>query len=146
MRLVVYAALSDELPLTVVAQQAVAAGKRLLWPRTHEGGRMTFAAADRVESLVPGRYGVPEPSSLVPSEELGTDVLVLVPGVAFDSSGVRLGRGGGFWDRALAEARGALVFGIAYELQCVERVPREPHDRLVAAVLTERGLRRCSGA
>lgn len=145
-RLVVYAALPDELPLSEVARRAVAVGKRLLWPRAHAGGSLTFATSDRVESLVPGRYGVPEPPPTVPSEELGSDVLVLVPGVAFDSRGVRLGRGGGFWDRALAETRGAIVFGVAYELQCVEHVPREQHDRNVDAVLTELGVRRSSGA
>jgi 5-formyltetrahydrofolate cyclo-ligase len=145
-RLVVYAALPDELPLTEAAQNALAAGKRLLWPRVGAGAHMTFASVDRIESLVPGRYGVREPPPFVPVEELGPDVLVLAPGVAFDPSGGRLGRGGGFWDRVLAEARGAVVFGVGYELQWVERVPREPHDRLVDAVLTEAGLRRCGGA
>jgi 5-formyltetrahydrofolate cyclo-ligase len=145
-RLVVYAALPDELPLSEVARRAAAAGKRLLWPRVHEEGPMTFARADRVESLVPGRYGVREPAPAVPSEALGSDVLVLAPGVAFDSSGGRLGRGRGFWDRALGEARGAIVFGVGYELQFVQHVPSEPHDRLVDAVLTEVGLRRCGRA
>jgi 5-formyltetrahydrofolate cyclo-ligase len=144
-RLVLYAALPDELPLNEVAQQAAAAGRRVLWPRVL-GSRMTFAPADRVESLVPGRYGVREPPPAVPSEELGPDVLVLAPGVAFDASGGRLGRGGGLWDRALAEARGAVLFGVGYELQWVERVPREPHDCLVEAVLTEAGVRRCGVA
>jgi 5-formyltetrahydrofolate cyclo-ligase len=144
-RLVLYAALPDELPLNEVPRRALAAGKRLLWPRLHDHGRMTFAAVDRIESLVTGRYGVREPAPSVPPEELGPDVLVLVPGVAFDSSGGRLGRGGGIWDRALAEARGAVVFGVGYELQVVDRVPREAHDRLVDAVLTEVGLRRCYG-
>jgi 5-formyltetrahydrofolate cyclo-ligase len=107
---------------------------------------MTFAHADRIESLVPGRYGVREPAPSAPSEALGPDVLVLVPGVAFDATGGRLGRGMGLWDRALAEERGAVVVGVGYELQWVERVPREPHDRLVSAVLTEAGIRRCGAA
>ena len=145
-RVVLYAALPDELPLDEAARSAAAAGKRMLWPRMEAGDRLGFAAADRVESLVVGRYGVREPDPSVPTEALGSDVLVLVPGVAFDSSGGRLGRGGGHFDRALAEARGAVVFGVGYELQRVERVPRESHDRLVDAVLTEAGLWRCGGA
>jgi 5-formyltetrahydrofolate cyclo-ligase len=145
-RLVVYAALPDELPLSEAVQRALVDGKRVLWPRVGADARMTFAAADRVESLVPGRYGVREPPPSAPSEPLGSDVLVLVPGVAFDPSGGRLGRGAGVWDRALAEVRGTVVFGVGYEDQWVERVPREAHDRLVHAVLTEAGLRRCGGA
>jgi 5-formyltetrahydrofolate cyclo-ligase len=145
-RLVAYAALPDELPLDDAVAAAVRDGKRVLWPRVLAGGCMAFAREDRIESLVPGRYGVREPAPSAPSEVLGSDALVLVPGVAFDTSGGRLGRGKGLWDRALAEARGAIVFGVGFELQWVERVPREPHDRRVAAVLTEAGVRRCGGA
>ncbi len=103
---------------------------------------MLFARAERVEELRPGRYGVREPAATAAVEALGSDVLVLVPGVAFDESGGRLGRGRGIWDRALADARGAVVFGVGYELQVVERIPREAHDRPMDALVTERGIRR----
>jgi 5-formyltetrahydrofolate cyclo-ligase len=145
-RIVVYAALPDELPLTQVVERARAVGKRLLWPRVLGEGRMVFAAADRVESLVPGRYGVPEPAASAPAEALGPDALVLAPGVAFDACGGRLGRGGGLWDRALAAAGGAVVFGVGYELQIIDRVPREAHDRPVSVLLTEAGIRRFEAA
>jgi 5-formyltetrahydrofolate cyclo-ligase len=141
-RLVAYAALADELPLGPTVERAAAAGKRLLWPRVTGSGRMAFGAVDRIESLVEGRYGVREPPASVPPEALGPDVLVLVPGVAFDACGGRLGRGKGLWDRALAEAHGAVVFGVGYELQVIERVPREAHDRLVDGLVTETGIRR----
>jgi len=103
---------------------------------------MSFGSVDRVESLVPGRYGVREPPATSPIEMLGPDVLVLVPGVAFDESGGRLGRGAGLWDRALADARGAVIFGVGYELQIIDTVPRDEHDRPVDALLTEAGIRR----
>jgi 5-formyltetrahydrofolate cyclo-ligase len=103
---------------------------------------MVFASCDRVESLVPGRYGVREPAASIPGEALGADVLILVPGVAFDLRGGRLGRGGGVWDRALVETHGAPVFGVGYDLQIVDRVPGEAHDRPVDALLTETGIRR----
>ena len=98
---------------------------------------MSFGSVDRVESLVPGRYGVREPPADAPVETLGPDVLVLVPGVAFDACGGRLGRGAGLWDRALADARGAVIFGVGYELQIMDRVPCEAHDRPIDALLTE---------
>jgi len=137
-----YAALPDELPLGQTLAAARAAGKTVLWPRVLPGGWMLFARADRVEELRAGRYGVLEPAPTAVVETLGPDVLALVPGVAFDERGGRLGRGGGIWDRALADARGAVVFGVGYELQIVEWIPREPHDRSLDALLTEVGIRR----
>ena len=141
-RLLVYAALPDELPLTHVIERAVAEGKHLLWPRVLSETRMSFGSVDRVESLVPGRYGVREPPANAPVETLGPDVLVLAPGVAFDACGGRLGRGAGLWDRALMDARGAVIFGVGYELQIMDTVPREAHDRPIDALLTEAGIRR----
>jgi len=85
---------------------------------------------------------VPEPPAAAPAEALGPDTLVLVPGVAFDAEGGRLGRGGGAWDRALADSRGAVIFGVGYEMQVVERVPREAHDRPMQALVTEAAIRR----
>jgi 5-formyltetrahydrofolate cyclo-ligase len=141
-RLVVYAALPDEVPLAAAIEAARAAGKRLLWPRLPAEGRMVFAHVDRVEDLRPGRYGVPEPPAAAPPESLGPDALVLAPGVAFDREGGRLGRGGGAWDRALADSRGAVTFGVGYEMQVVGRVPREQHDHPMDALVTEVGIRR----
>jgi 5-formyltetrahydrofolate cyclo-ligase len=138
----VYAALPDELPLGHVIEQAAAAGKRLLWPRVVSEDQLCFGSADRVESLVPGRYGVREPPATAPIETLGPDVLVLVPGVAFDPVGGRMGRGAGLWDRALADVRGAVIFGVGYELQIIDTVPCEAHDRSIDALLTEAGIRR----
>ena len=143
-RLVVYAELPDELPLASVVSLAQADGKRLLFPRTLPGSRLSWSSVDRIEDLRPGRYGVREPSAEAAVEALGPDVLVLVPGVAFDEHGGRLGRGGGAWDRALVDRRAAPVFGVGFELQVIERVPREEHDQAMDALLTEVGLRRFS--
>jgi 5-formyltetrahydrofolate cyclo-ligase len=142
-RLVAYAELAGELPLGPVIERARADGKALLWPRLRPDGGLDFAPCERVEELVPGRYGVREPARTTPSATPGPDLLLLVPGLAFDAAGGRLGRGGGAWDRALVEARGAIAFGVGYEFQVVNAVPREAHDRPVAALLTERGVRRC---
>jgi 5-formyltetrahydrofolate cyclo-ligase len=140
----VYAELSDELPLAHVVERARADGKRVLFPRTLPGPDLSFACVERIEELRPGRYGVREPSADAPGEALGPDVLVLVPGVAFDDRGGRLGRGAGAWDRVLSDRRGAATFGVGFESQIVERVPREPHDETVEALLTEAGIRRFS--
>jgi 5-formyltetrahydrofolate cyclo-ligase len=68
--------------------------------------------------------------------------LVLVPGVAFDRGGVRLGRGLGFYDRAfpVSAPRSPLLIGVAYQIQLVDALPSVETDRRVDAVITETGL------
>ena len=63
---------------------------------------------------------------------------ILVPGIAFDESGNRLGQGGGWYDRVLAEAPRALKIGVAFECQIVAQLPRESHDVRMDFVITER--------
>nr|WP_205615370.1 5-formyltetrahydrofolate cyclo-ligase [Streptomyces harenosi] len=94
-----------------------------------------------------GRMELLEPSGprLGPDAVAGADV-VLLPGLAVDGRGLRLGRGGGSYDRVLARleragARPALVV-LLYDAEVVERVPEEAHDRPVDAVVTPSGVRR----
>jgi 5-formyltetrahydrofolate cyclo-ligase len=86
----------------------------------------------------PNDYGIAEPLARGEPVEPG---VVLVPLLAFDSSGHRLGYGGGYYDRALERAD-ARAIGIAYAGQEVKELPRERHDHRLHMVLTERGLRR----
>jgi len=101
----------------------------------------------RVESLerelVRGRFGLLEPDPGLPAASSGewARMLVLTPAVACDRGGVRLGRGGGFYDRMLARCGGPAV-GIVYACQLAESLPREPHDRKVAFAVTEEGVLR----
>ena len=143
-RVVLYAELPDELPTRPLYEIARACGKVLLWPRTAAGGRLEFAPCPRWEDLVPERYGVLAPPPAQESVALGPEDLLLVPGVAFDLQGGRLGRGGGHFDRALGEIGegGPLSVGVGFEFQLVDEVPREIHDRAVGAVVTERRLHR----
>ena len=105
-------------------------------------GELEFAIA-AVSELSPGRYGVPTPPASSPGQPLGDGVLWLIPGLAFDRRGARLGRGGGSYDRALAVASGAYPVGLAYAFQVVSRVPVEPHDLPVRALLSEAGWEEC---
>jgi 5-formyltetrahydrofolate cyclo-ligase len=73
-------------------------------------------------------------------------VLVVVPGIGFDATGRRLGRGLGYYDRALAALRRdqpVTVVGIAYELQIVAELPHEPWDEPVDVIVTERRVLPC---
>jgi len=97
------------------------------------------------DTLSPGAFQVPEPD---PSSLEVSPTLILVPLVAFDAAGRRLGYGAGFYDRTLAalEASGPIrTVGLAYEAQRLSRVPTGPHDRLLDWIVTEQGAYRGRG-
>ena len=103
-----------------------AGSKTLLLPCV-KGDELELRYFDGEERLQPGEgYAIPEPVG-----ELFTDWgkidLILVPGVAFDKSGNRLGRGKGYYDKVLKQM-GAYKLGVCFDFQLVERVPVEPHD------------------
>ncbi|MFF8260272.1 5-formyltetrahydrofolate cyclo-ligase [Streptomyces virginiae] len=130
-----------------------AAGKRVLLPLLLPDNDLDWAAYEGPGSLAevahPGRMRLLEPSgaALGPDAVTGADA-VLLPGLAVDGRGMRLGRGGGSYDRVLqrlerAGAHPALVV-LLYDDEVVARVPEEPHDHPVQAVATPSGVRRFS--
>ena len=91
--------------------------------------------------LAPGRYGLMEPVGprLGPTA-IGTAEAVVVPAMAVDRRGVRLGRGGGFYDRALLHARpDALLVAVVHDDELLDELAAEPHDRRVGVVVTPSG-------
>ncbi|TVQ37846.1 MAG: 5-formyltetrahydrofolate cyclo-ligase [Geminicoccaceae bacterium] len=87
--------------------------------------------------LEPARYGVEEPPAASPA--LRPDI-VLVPALAVDAAGYRLGYGGGFYDRTLAEMTPLAAIGIAFAAQRIECLPRDPFDQRLTHLCTEEGL------
>jgi 5-formyltetrahydrofolate cyclo-ligase len=144
-RVALYAALPGEFPTAELARRIAALGMPLLWPRIAPSGGLEFRRASPSE-LSPGRHGIATPAAGAPLEPLNAGVLWLLPGLAFDRHGGRLGRGGGAYDRALAAATGAYPVGLGFALQKVPRVPLEAHDRPLRAVLTEQGFEECTPA
>jgi 5-formyltetrahydrofolate cyclo-ligase len=139
-RVALYAALPDELPLTALFERLRAAGRAPLWPRIR-GETLEFGPIRSWGDLRAGPYGVLQPPPGVPSLALRPEDVVLVPGVAFDRAGHRLGRGGGFYDRTFRSAcPGPLRIGAAYELQICAEVPHGSRDRRVDAIVTECGM------
>jgi 5-formyltetrahydrofolate cyclo-ligase len=114
----------DELDLWPLLEEALAAGKIAALPRYHPAGKNYVAC--RVQNLrdeiAPGEFGIREPAARCPEIPLSSLDLILVPGVAFDWHGRRLGRGKGFYDRLLAGTRGVKC-GIAFDEQMVNDVP-----------------------
>jgi len=137
-RVAAYVATADELPLDDLLEHVIASDRTLLLPRV-EAGALVFAAA-RLDALQVGAFGIAEPIG-GPGLGLTRGDLVLMPGVAFDVRGGRLGRGAGLYDRALpARPSAPPSFGVGFAFQLVARVPMEDHDRRVDGVVTEAGV------
>lgn len=141
-----YAALRDELPTRPVFDACTRRGAMRLLPRCTAGGNLEFASVERWEDLRPGRYGVLEPPAERAAIPLERADLVVIPGVAFDRAGRRLGRGQGYYDRALSSgaARSPFRVGFAFAFQLMGRVPTGPLDRDVDAVVTDEEILRAA--
>jgi 5-formyltetrahydrofolate cyclo-ligase len=132
-----HAPLGAEVDTAELARLAQAAGKRIAWPRISSTGVLLEFACCGADELVPGPARALEPPRTAPSLPLDAIDLVVVPGVAFDASGRRLGRGRGHYDATLARLRpGTARVGLAFEEQVVERVPVDPHDVPLDVVVT----------
>ncbi len=118
-------------------------GKRMVYPRVREGLLEFVSVGDRGR-LQRGAFGILEPSGEA-DVSLGEVDLLIVPGVAFDEKGYRIGFGKGFYDRALhAGERPPLVVGFCYDFQLLPSLPVEDHDVAMDMVVTERRDVRCS--
>ena len=116
-----------------------AMGKRVCLPRCLPGRALEARLVRPDSALFPHPLGMKEPGTDCPPVERGGLDLILVPGLAFDRSGGRLGQGGGYYDRFLAGYAGSTAALCRAEL-LLERLPREGHDLGVDLVVTEGGL------
>ena len=115
-----------------------AAGFRVAYPRVIEVSRVLAFHEVAIEALRASRWGLREPASDAPAIVVDEIAAFVIPGLAFDRGGGRVGWGKGHYDATLAVARaGALRIGLAYECQLVDEVPREGHDVLLDAIITE---------
>lgn len=124
-----FAPLPDEVNIWPLLEQSLLEGKTLALPR-FDPLKKSYTAVQVTrlpEELVPGAFGVREPAPQCREIPLDGIDLALIPGVGFDLRGRRLGRGGGFYDRLLADFKG-LKCGLALDVQIVKEIPAEAHD------------------
>lgn len=142
-RLGMYLATDGEADLSAAAEELEARGWQVLLPVIGPARSMTFAPWSPGAPVVENRFGVAEPvhddADLVAADALR---VVIVPCVAVDRSGHRLGFGAGYYDRALAAATATLRAGVAFEVQVVERIRPQPWDVPLDVVVTETGVLR----
>ena len=132
-----FAPLPDEPNVRPLLHAALDAGKLTALPRFSIATDSYEAAVigNPEKDLVEGKFGVLEPAAVCRVAELKRLDLVLVPGVAFDWQGHRLGRGKGFYDRLLVGVSGKTC-GVAFDQQLVAAIPVEPHDVRLNCILT----------
>jgi 5-formyltetrahydrofolate cyclo-ligase len=139
-----YVSVSSEPGTGPLLDRLAAAGKRVILPLVQPDLDLEWAAYDGPDALRTARRGLLEPTG--PSlghDAVSTADAVLVPGLAVARDGTRLGQGGGCYDRALARVpAGTFVCVLLNSEEVLGSVPRDDHDRAVAAVATELGLTR----
>jgi len=118
---------------------------RFAYPSVRDGGVNFFRISCR-EDLTPGEFGIMEPLADDSRRVLvESAITVLVPGLAFDKYGNRMGRGRGIYDGILARTSPACFrLGVAFDCQVVESVPIEPHDQRVDGLITPSGFIACA--
>lgn len=145
----VFAAMPGEPDLSRAAMAWIAAGARVCVPRVRWNMRAMepCLVRDWAGEITRDASGVPVPAARCAVVAVAEIDAVLVPGVAFDARGGRLGRGAGFYDRFLSrpECR-AVKIGVGFETHVVSRVPMEGHDVAMDELATERGIVVCHGA
>lgn len=135
--LLVYKALSSEVDTEAILKEALKKGKRVYLPRVDPAKkRIWLIETTNLKDLQPGACGILEPPFDVKRLGRPEDLaLAIVPGLGFDRGGGRLGRGEGYFDRFLAEAKKAYKIGLAFECQILDKVPCEAGDVKVDEVL-----------
>jgi len=133
-----YWALDDEAPAQRLAEALMADGKTLCLPRVIDRmGSMEFRTWEPGDALEEGRFRTRHPSTDAPVVHPDA---IIAPLIAFDSALMRLGQGGGYYDRAFARYDHALRIGLAWSAQQIDKVPADPWDVPLHMVITERSL------
>ncbi len=139
-----YMSFGEEVDTHAFFDRLLADGKAILLPRIDRARRaLSVHRVARATDLVPGVRGILEPRSDLPAASADAADFILVPGLAFDRAGNRLGYGAGYYDRLLSSATGrAWRVAAAFDCQVVDAVPVGPHDQPINALITPTQLLR----
>lgn len=142
-----YMPMKSEADILPLLKELVNAGHRIYLPRFTRSN-FEFRLMTTTDELVAGKFNLPEPTVTAPLLDDKDVTVALLPGLAFDKAGHRLGRGNGGYDKWLETLRkknpAAQVWGIALEHQLLTTIPTEPHDRPMDAIVTPREFLRCA--
>jgi 5-formyltetrahydrofolate cyclo-ligase len=139
--IMLYRSVEREPDTSEIARVAIETGKTVAFPRCLDGGKMQACVVESLDGFEPSMFDIPAPpdtATVIAPEGLD---LVIVPAVAFDAAGYRLGRGGGYYDRYLRSVS-AFTVGLARAKLLQGTLPRDPHDVNVDCVITENAVLR----
>lgn len=129
-----YHALPDEVPTQALMDQLVAQGKTVVLPRVVNDTDMELRRYTGLQDLQEGAYSIMEPTGELFTDYDAIDVAI-IPGMAFDSDGHRLGRGKGYYDRFLSRVPSLYKIGLCFSWQMVDYVPYDEHDIMMDEVI-----------
>ncbi len=136
-RVALYVSMGEEPQTGSLIDWLMATGREVLLPILYADNDLGWGVAPGAADLVPGRRGMSEPPVDLGPDAIATADLVICPAVAVARDGIRLGRGGGSYDRALARVRpGTPIWAAVYDSEVVEALPADDHDQRVHAALT----------
>jgi 5-formyltetrahydrofolate cyclo-ligase len=140
-----YSTLTDELDFSPLIDEALELGKTVALPKFVESTKsyIPFKISHAQQDCAVGKFGIVEPIATCAEFPANRLDLILVPGVAFDLTGHRLGRGQGHYDRLLVHVTG-IKCGVAFDEQLVQRIPAEAHDIRMNCVLTPTRFIECA--
>jgi 5-formyltetrahydrofolate cyclo-ligase len=140
--IVLYSSLGNEVSTDLILCDAIDSGCATFYPRLdRDTDTLALCRVAGRADLVPGAYGILEPAT--PSIDIASmpPYTVVVPGLAFTPAGERLGRGGGHYDRLIAELPPhAITVGLAYSFQLLDHLPQSASDRRLSFVVTESAI------
>lgn len=131
-----YVSCGREADTRTVISDALAAGKCVCVPRSLPGGQMEICRIHALSELTATRFGIPEPPAGTPTVDADVVDLALIPCVAANRAGLRLGHGGGYYDRFLEGFSGTSLL-LCREALLFDHIPREAHDRLCIELITD---------
>lgn len=136
-----YVSFGEEVSTNAILVHAWKHGKKVAVPKILEDDTLEFFYIDTREQLKEGFYGILEPVTAKIAS--GDEVLVVMPGVAFDREGGRIGYGKGYYDRYLRKHPDYHTIALTFEVQCLDQVPVEDHDIRPEWILTEKEMYQC---
>ncbi|NOY65284.1 MAG: 5-formyltetrahydrofolate cyclo-ligase [Nitrospirae bacterium] len=141
--IMLFASFRTEVNTFPIIEKALQRGKKVALPRVNKSeGILELYYIESMEQLETGYMGIKEPITAPERIALVEDMEVIVlPGVAFDEKGGRIGYGGGYYDRLLDSLKKVpLLVAIAYEEQIVDEIPLEQHDKRVQVIITDKRI------
>ena len=136
----IYVSTPEEVSTEELIRRGIAEGKTVAVPKIRENGEMDMIRIGSFDDLtMKNRLSIPEPPKELPVILPETIGCMIVPGLAFDKAGNRLGQGGGYYDRYLPKARCTFI-GLAFAGQILEEVPHEETDVSMDLLVTEQGI------